>query len=92
MPPMRGTRQNWNLVCKWGPYANYTQPNTNPAPGGFSIDSRIGAAAARAAAASKVDSRPQAILKFHPPSSSDYRARHGPPVKSKVLRLYQFKS
>ena len=26
------------------------------------------------------DSRPQAILKFHRPSSLDYRARHGLPV------------
>ena len=42
------------------------------------IDPRLGAAALRAPAASMVDSRPQAILKFRPPSSLDYKARHGP--------------
>ena len=46
-------------------------------PGGFGIDPRIGAAALRAQAASKEDSRPQAILKFHHTSSLDYKARHG---------------
>ena len=45
------------------------------------IDPRLGAAALRAPAASMVDSRPQAILKLHRPSSLDYRARHGSPVK-----------
>ena len=44
------------------------------------IDPRLGAAALRAPAASREDSRPQAILKFHRPSSLDYRARHGLPV------------
>ena len=34
IPPMNGTRQNWNLVCKWGPYDNHTQPRTNPRPQG----------------------------------------------------------
>ena len=29
---MRGTQQNWNLVCKWGPYDNHTQPRTKPHP------------------------------------------------------------
>ena len=49
-------------------------------PGGFEIDPRIGAATLRAAAASKEDSCPQAILKLHHPSSLDYRARHVLPV------------
>ena len=31
---MRGTQQNWNLVCKWGPYDNHNQPRTNPHPQG----------------------------------------------------------
>ena len=44
------------------------------------IDPRLGAAALRAPAASREDSRPQAILKFHRPSSLDYRAHHGLPV------------
>ena len=49
-------------------------------PGGFRIDPRLGAAALRAPAASREDSRPQAILKLHRPSSLDYKARHGPPM------------
>ena len=32
------------------------------------------------------DSRPQAILKFHLPSSLDYRARHGLPVAYRGIR------
>ena len=76
---MHGTRQNWNLVCKWGPYDNHTQPWTNPRPqGGFGIDSRIGAAAPRASAASREDSCPQAILKFQPCDSFNYRIRYEP--------------
>ena len=55
------------------------QDQTTP-PGGLGIDPRLGAAILRAPAASREDSRPQAILKFHRPSSLDYRARHGPPV------------
>ena len=39
---------------------------------------KIGAAAPRAPTVSKEDSCPQAILKFRPPSSLDYKARHGP--------------
>ena len=55
-------------------------------PGGFEIDPRIGAAATRAPEASKVDYRPQAILKLHSPSSLDYRARHGLPVMRTLIR------
>ena len=47
-------------------------------PEEFEIDSRIGAA-------SKENSRPQGILKFRPPSSLDYKARHGP--QTFLLRL-----
>ena len=62
-----------------------TAPNPGPtrASWGLSIDSRIGAATTRAPAASKVDSHPQAILKFHHSISLDYRAHHGLPVISK---------
>ena len=42
------------------------------------IDPRLGAAALRAPAASKEDSRPQAILKFQPRNSFDYRVRYEP--------------
>ena len=49
----------------WQPHP--TQDQSKP-PGGFEIDHRIGSAATRAPAASKVDSCPQAILKFHHPS------------------------
>ena len=41
-------------------------------PRGFGIDPRLGAVALRAPAAYREDSRPQAILKFHHPSSLDY--------------------
>ena len=44
------------------------------------IDPRLGAAALKAPAASREDSRPQAILILHRPSSLDYRALHGPSV------------
>ena len=56
-----------------------TIPNPGPTrtPRGVEIDSRIGEAATRASAASKEDSHPQAILKFHCPSSLDYRAHQG---------------
>ena len=61
----------------WQPHPTQDQPAPQ---GGFGIDSRIGAAAARAPAASMEDSRPQAILKFHRLSSLDYRVRHELPV------------
>ena len=41
------------------------------------VDSSIGEAAPRAPEASMEDSCSQAILKFHRPSSLDYRARYG---------------
>ena len=44
------------------------------------INPRLGAAALRAPAASREDSRPQAILKLHHPSSLDYRTRNGLPI------------
>ena len=40
------------------------------------IDPELGAATTRAPAASREDSRSQAILKLHHPSNLDYRARH----------------
>ena len=79
---MRGTKQVgiWSeMGSLWQPHPTQDQPAP---PGGFEIDPRIGAAATRAPAASKVDSHPQAILKFHRPSSLDYRARYGLPVKN----------
>ena len=74
---MRGTKQVgiWSeMGSLWQPHPTQDQPAP---PGGFEIDPRIGAAVTTAPAASKVDSCPQAILKFHSPSSLDYRARHG---------------
>ena len=59
----------------WQPHPTQDQPAP---PEGFEIDSRIGAAAPRAPTVSKEDSRPQTILKFRPPSSLDYKARHRP--------------
>ena len=59
-----------------------TTPPIGPTrtPRGIGIDPRLGAVSLRAPPVSREDSRPQAILKFHCPSSLDYRARHGPPV------------
>ena len=56
------------------------------APGGFGIDSRLGAAAIRAPAASKEDSRPHAILKLQLRNSFDYRVCYEPQLKT---LLYQ---
>ena len=67
----------------WQPHPTQDQPAP---PGGFEIDSRIGAAAPRAPAASMEDSRPQAILKFHRLSSLDYRVRHELPVKNPLKK------
>ena len=73
---MYGTQQNWNLV--WNGDLMTTTPNPEPTciPRGFGIDSRIGVAAPRAPAASREDSRPQAILKSQPHNSFDYRVRY----------------
>ena len=84
---MRGTKQ----VGIWSEMGSFWQPHPTqdqPAPpGGFEIDSRIGAAAPRAPAASMEDSRPQAILKFHRLSSLDYRVRHELPV---MIEVYMY--
>ena len=48
------------------------------------FDPRLGAAALRAPVASKEDSRPQAILKFHHTSSLDYKAW----TPGKFLHIY----
>ena len=42
------------------------------------INPRLGAAALRASAASREDSRPQAILKLQPRNSFDYRVHYEP--------------
>ena len=82
---MRGTKQVgiWSEMRSfWQPHPTQDQPAP---PEGFEIDSRIGAATPRAPTVSKEDSRPQAILKFRPPSSLDYKARHGPQTNSYML-------
>ena len=50
------------------------------------IDPRLGAAALRAPAASREDSRPQAILKLRPRNSFDYRVRYEP--QPTVITIY----
>ena len=47
------------------------------------INPRLGAAALRAPAASREDSRPQAILKLQPRNSFDYRVRYEPQLGAK---------
>ena len=51
-----------------------TQGHQPESQEGTGIDPGLGAATTRVPAASREDSRPQAILKFHPPSSLDYKA------------------
>ena len=46
------------------------------------INPRLGAAALRAPAASREDSRPQAVLKLQPRNSFDYRVRYEPQLKN----------
>ena len=57
-----------------------TTPPAGPTrnPEGIGIDPRLGAATLRAPAASKEDFCPQAILKFQPRNSFDYRVRYEP--------------
>ena len=77
---MRGTKQVgiWSeMGFFWQPHPTQDQPAH---PGGFEIDSGIGATAPRAPEASMEDFRPQAILKFHRLSSLDYRVCHELPV------------
>ena len=49
------------------------------------IDLRLGAAVLRAPAASREDSRPQAILKLQPRNSFDYRVRYEPQLRPCVI-------
>ena len=54
------------------------------------IAPRLGAAALRAPAASREDSRPQAILKFQPRNSFDYRVRYEPQLKKCLVFIYEY--
>ena len=85
---MRGTKQVgiWSEMRSfWQPHPTQDQPAP---PEGFEIDSKIGAAAPRATAASKKDSRSQAMLKFHRLSSLDYRTCHRLPAYTIWFVLY----
>ena len=57
---------------------------------------RLGAAALRAPAASREDSRPQAILKLRPRNSFNYRVRYEPQLTADVFETcstsYQYLS
>ena len=58
------------------------------------IDPRLGAAALRAPAASREDSRPQVILEFQPRNSFDYRVCYEPqlgwdPTARSILTPHQ---
>ena len=65
-------------------------PGPTYTPRGFGIDPWLGAAALKAPAASREDSRLKAILKFHLPSSLDYRARYGLQVNLKYILAIRF--
>ena len=49
------------------------------------IDPRLGAAALRAPAASRENSRPQAILKVQPRNSFDYRVHYKPQLSAVMV-------
>ena len=69
------------LACYQQSPEGYTSPRVMPHPKWvFGSDHGLSADATGAPAILLEDSRPQAILKFHRPSSLDYRARHGLPV------------
>ena len=61
-----------------------TKTNPGPTQEGIEIDSRIGAAATKAPAASREDSHPQAILKFHHPNSLDYKVCRELPYRKRT--------
>ena len=74
MSLMSGTKQ----VEIWSDSSVLMSTTFQPVPPGkVLIDSRLGAVATRASVASREDSNPQAILKFHGPASLDYRTYHG---------------
>ena len=52
------------------------------------IDLRYSADALKAVSDLQLSSLPQVILKIHPPSSLDYRARHGPQTIFLFISLY----
>ena len=54
------------------------------------IDPRLGAAALRAPAASMKDSCPQAILKFQPCNSFDYKVRYKPQLTTQHFSVLHF--
>ena len=51
------------------------------------INPRLGAAALRAPAASREDSRPQAILKLQPRNSFNYRVRYEPQLLLDIISI-----
>ena len=68
----------WSEV---GSLCNPNQMKDQPSPlGEIEIDPKIGVVKSRVPRARREDSRQHTILKFHHPSSLDYRARHGLPV------------
>ena len=59
-------------------------------PGWCRIDPGLGAAATRVPAASREDSRPQAIFKFQPRNSFDYRFRYEPQLNCSSVNHLKF--
>ena len=72
------TEQSWNSISQESPYDNYTAPRTMlnpyPMPGRFGINPRLGAVVLGVPVVFREDSYPKLIIKFHHPSSLDYRA------------------
>merc|ERR1711928_193673 len=69
-----------------------TPPHDQPAPPGWCrIDPGLGLAATRVPAASRENSRPQAILKFQPCNSFDYRVRYEPQLNPSHQSMYRIR-
>ena len=72
---------SWTLVCL-DSYTGILPPHSpqghGQPQGANHIDLRYSADALKAISDLQLGSRPRAILKIRPPSSLDYRARHGP--------------
>ena len=66
------------------------QPGHPGFPQGVHVDAKLSADTSSTCHTVQQDSCPQAILKFRPPNSLDYRARYGPqPIETVKIILYQ---
>ena len=87
---MQGTWHNWNSVWQGSLWQQYCPHDQSLPPGRCRIDPGLGAATTRVPAASREDSCPQAILKFQPSNSFDYRVRYEPQLNQSSYWVKNF--